>query len=81
MIVLDSSVLVGIVKGEADVTPLLDLLTQEDCAIGAPTLVEARIWCSMNLAARRSNWLEHLVRGLNCNSPPPRRLIAKRAWN
>jgi ribonuclease VapC len=61
VIVLDSSVLVGIVKGEADVTPLLDLLTPEDCAIGAPTLVEARIWCSMNLAARRSNWLEHLV--------------------
>ncbi len=61
MIVLDSSVLVGIVRGEADVTPLLDLLTQEDCAIGAPTLVEVRIWCSMNLAARRSNWLERLV--------------------
>jgi uncharacterized protein with PIN domain len=61
VIVLDSSVLVGIVKGEADVTPLLDLLTQDDCAIGAPTLVEARIWCSMNLAARRSHWLERLV--------------------
>jgi ribonuclease VapC len=61
VIVLDSSVLVGIVKGEADVTPLLNLLLQEDCSIGAPTLVEARIWCSMNLAARRANSLERLI--------------------
>jgi ribonuclease VapC len=36
-------------------------LTQEECAIGAPTLVETRAWCSANLTAHRSNWLEHLV--------------------
>ena len=61
MIVLDSSVLVGIIKGEPDAERLLDLLAQEECAIGAPTLVETRAWCSVNLTARRSNWLEHLV--------------------
>jgi ribonuclease VapC len=61
VIVLDSSVLVGIIKGEPDAERLLDLLAQEECAIGAPTLVETRAWCSVNLTARRSSWLEHLV--------------------
>jgi ribonuclease VapC len=61
MIVLDSSVLVGIIKGEQDVEPLLELLAAEECAIGAPTLVEARVWCTINLAARSSRWLEQLI--------------------
>ena len=61
MIVLDSSVLVGIIKGEADAEQLLGLLASEECAIGAPTLVETRAWCSINLTARSSSWLEHLV--------------------
>jgi hypothetical protein len=37
MIVVDSSILVGIIKGERDTETLVDLLTIEDCAIGAPT--------------------------------------------
>ena len=61
MIVLDSSILVGIVKGERDTERLLDLLDRQECAIGAPTLVEARAWCSVNLAARSSAWLEDFV--------------------
>jgi ribonuclease VapC len=61
VIVLDSSVLVGIIKGEPDAERLLDLLAQEECAIGTPTLVETRAWCSVNLTAHRSSWLEHLV--------------------
>ena len=61
MIVLDSSVLVGIIKGEADAERLLDLLAVEECAIGAPTLVETRAWCSINLVGRSSRWLEHFV--------------------
>ena len=61
MIVLDSSVLVGIIKGEADAERLLELLAGEECAIGAPTLVETRAWCSINLAAGSSSWLEHFV--------------------
>jgi ribonuclease VapC len=61
MIVIDSSILVGIIKGERDTEALLDLLTVEDCAIGAPTLVEARAWCTINLAARSSRWLEDFV--------------------
>lgn len=65
MIVLDSSVLVGIIKGEPDAEPLLDLLAEEEWAIGAPTLVETRAWCSVNLASRRSSWLEHLLGSAN----------------
>ncbi len=61
MIVLDSSVLVGIIKGEADTERLLDLLAAEECGIGTPTLVEARAWCSINLAGRSSRWLERFV--------------------
>jgi ribonuclease VapC len=40
---------------------LLDLLASEECSIGAPTLVETRAWCSVNLATRSSRWLEDLV--------------------
>ena len=57
MIVLDSSILVGIIKGEKDTDPLLDLLAGEACVIGAPTLVETRAWCAMNLSlAPRGGW-------------------------
>ena len=61
MIVLDSSVLVGIIKGEPDAERLLDLLASEEYAVGAPTLVETRAWCSVNLAARSSRWLEDFI--------------------
>lgn len=61
MIVLDSSILVAIIKGEAEAEGLLDLLAAEECAVGAPTLVETRAWCSINLAGRSSRWLEHFV--------------------
>ena len=61
MIALDSSILVGIIKGEADVEALLELLAIERSAIGAPTLVETRAWCSLNLARRSSRWLEQFV--------------------
>jgi ribonuclease VapC len=61
MIVLDSSILVGIIELEEDCERLLDLLAAEECAIGAPTLVEARAWCAMNLAGRTSRWLEEFV--------------------
>ena len=61
MIVLDSSVLVGIIKGEADAEGLLDLLAGEECAIGTPTLIETRAWCSVNLAARVSHWLDDFI--------------------
>ena len=61
MIVLDSSIIVGIIKGEADAMTLLDLLAGEECVIGAPTLVETRAWCSINLAAHSSRWLEHFI--------------------
>jgi ribonuclease VapC len=61
VIVLDSSILVAIIKGEEHSDRHLDLLATEDCAIGAPTLVETRAWCAMNLSGRRSRWLEELI--------------------
>src|SRR5690348_10630059 len=61
MIVLDSSVLVGIIKGEQDSGEHLELIATEQCIIGAPTLVEARAWCAMNLKARSSRWLEDFI--------------------
>ena len=61
MIAVDSSVLVGIIKGEEGADQLLALLAAEECAVGAPTLVETRAWCAMNLAGRSSRWLEDFI--------------------
>jgi len=61
MIVLDSSVLVAIIKAAPEAEPLLDLLATEECVIGAPTLMEARAWCTINLTGRSSRWLEHFI--------------------
>ncbi len=63
MIVLDSSVLVGIIKDEQESERLIDLLASEKCAVGAPTLVETRLWCASNLAGRTSRWLEQFIDG------------------
>jgi ribonuclease VapC len=61
VIVLDSSILVGIIRGEPDASRMLDILDSDECAIGAPTLVEARLWCAINLRTGASDWLEHFV--------------------
>src|SRR5438270_3848749 len=61
MIVIDSSILVGIIKLEAGSERLVHLLAAEECTMGAPTLVETRIWCATNLPRRTSRWLEQLI--------------------
>jgi uncharacterized protein with PIN domain len=61
MIVLDSSILVGVIKLEEDAAKLVNLLAAEECAIGAPTLVETRLWCAANLTRRSSRWLEQFI--------------------
>lgn len=61
MIVLDSSILVAIIKFENGARRLLDVMAAEDCALGAPTLVETRLWCALNLPERSSFWLEGIV--------------------
>jgi ribonuclease VapC len=81
MIVLDSSILVGLIKGESDTDRLLELLAAEDTAVGAPTLVEARAWCAMNLAARSSRWLEGFVDGERVSIIPFGREMADVASN
>lgn len=58
---LDSSILVGIVRGEPEARGLLELLETEECTIGAPTLVETRLWCSVNLTTGSSDWLEDFI--------------------
>jgi ribonuclease VapC len=70
VIVLDSSILVGIIKLEEGSERLVDLLAAEECAIGAPTLVETRVWCAMNLAARTSRWLEEFINGQGVSVVP-----------
>jgi ribonuclease VapC len=76
MIVLDSSVLVGVIKGERDFDRLLDLFATEACAIGAPTLVETRAWCTMNLTRRSSRWLEEFIDGEGVSIVPFSREMA-----
>jgi ribonuclease VapC len=61
VIVLDSSILVGIINGEDESRELIDLIAAEECAVGTPTLLEARIWCAMNLVRRSSRWLEEFI--------------------
>ena len=63
MIVLDSSVLVGIIKAETGTEALIELLEESECVIGTPTLVETRAWCAANLVVRSSRWLDVLVDG------------------
>jgi ribonuclease VapC len=77
MIVLDSSILVGIIKGEEGSDKLLDVLTAEECAIGAPTLVETRAWCAVNLLARTSRWLEDFVATRSVSVVPFGRTMAE----
>ena len=79
MIVLDSSVLVGIIKLEEDCERLVDLLAAEQCAIGAPTLVETRAWCAMNMAGHTSRWLEEFVNGEGVSIVPFSRDMADAA--
>lgn len=76
MIVLDSSVLVAIIKGEKNSEHLLDLLANEDCAIGTPTLVETRCWCAINLSRRTSAWLEEFIDDPNLSVVPFSRQMA-----
>lgn len=61
MIALDSSILVGIIRGEPDVGRVLDILDSDECAVGAPTLVETRLWCAVNLTTGSSDWLEQFI--------------------
>jgi ribonuclease VapC len=61
LIVVDSSILVGIIKGETDAEQVLDLLATDAWAVGAPTLVETRAWCAINLVARSSRWLDGII--------------------
>lgn len=79
MIVLDSSILVGIINLEQDLDRLIDLLVDEECAIGTPTLVETRLWCALNLSARTSRWLEAFVDGPGVSVVPFSRDMADAA--
>jgi ribonuclease VapC len=79
MIVLDSSVLVAVIKGEEEARQLLGVLTTEECAVGAPTLVEARAWCARNLRAGSSQWLEDLLSDGNVAVIPFGRAMADAA--
>jgi ribonuclease VapC len=76
VIALDSSILVGIIRAERDAQRLLPLLDRDECAIGAPTLVEARLWCSVNLTTHASDWLEDFIDGTAATIVPFSREMA-----
>ncbi len=80
MIVLDSSVLVGFIKNEADTGDFAEVFAREECTVGAPSLVETRVWCAANLAARRSTWLEDFVNREHVSIVPFGRDMADAAW-
>jgi ribonuclease VapC len=61
VIAIDSSVLVAIIRGESEAEHFLEAVEREECVLGAPTLVEARLWCSVNLKTGSSEWLEHFI--------------------
>jgi ribonuclease VapC len=61
VIALDSSVLVGVIRGEREVQQLPPLLEGDECAIGAPTAVETLLWCSANLTTHAADWLEDFI--------------------
>jgi ribonuclease VapC len=61
MIVLDSSVLVAVINREKEAEALLLTFATDECAIGAPTLIETRIWCMTNLPGRSSVWFEEFI--------------------
>jgi len=70
VIVLDSSILVGIINLEKDADTLIDLISSQECLLGAPTLVETRIWCAANISDQVSRWLEDFVRGEDVSIVP-----------
>jgi ribonuclease VapC len=61
MIVVDSSALVAFIKGESDSGAFADIFLSEECGVGAPSLVETRMWCAVNLKDRRSTWLDSFL--------------------
>jgi ribonuclease VapC len=79
VIALDSSVLVGIIRPERDAQQLLPLLDHEECALGAPTLVQTRLWCSANLTTHASDWLENFLDGGSTTIVPFSREMADAA--
>jgi ribonuclease VapC len=76
MIVLDSSILVGIIKLEEGSERLVHLLSAEECTMGAPTLVETRMWYARNRPGRTSHWLEQFIDGRGISVVPFTRQMA-----
>jgi ribonuclease VapC len=62
VIAVDSSVLVGLIRGERDLAALSELLFREPVAIAAPAVAETRIWCARKLRSGMSAWLEAALR-------------------
>lgn len=61
-VTVDSSVLIAFFQGEEEADDFLPILSESNLIIGAPTALEARIWC---LRKARSFNLEQLDRWLS----------------
>lgn len=82
MIALDASVMVGLIRGEADVMPLAGIIGGADgpCLIGAPTLAEMLVWCAANLEGSRSVLIEALARAPHVRIVPFDHAMAELAY-
>ena len=58
---LDSSVLIAILNGEHEGGDLLQVLADGQPVIGAPTVLEARLWCLRRLDSLSSALLDDLL--------------------
>jgi ribonuclease VapC len=77
--VIDSSILVGLLRSEADVLPLVSFLRDGACVVGAPTLAETLAWCAVNMSDGRSPWLEAWANRRNVTVVPFDHMMAQMA--
>lgn len=57
-VTVDSSVLIAIFANEPEADHLLEALNASTLIIGAPTLLEVRIWCLYRSDVQRLSWLD-----------------------
>jgi ribonuclease VapC len=70
VLLVDTSIIIGLIRNERDVTPLASILVTERCGVPVPVLVEAALWITRNIADQRSDLLESLLRQRNVEALP-----------
>jgi len=63
-VVVDSSVLIAIFKAEPERDRFLHVIENAPLLMGAPTLLETRIWCLRRRVQKYLEWLDDFSRGV-----------------